>query len=129
MTPKNSLIAVLLAVCILLSGILVYDTFFAPLPVETPDQTPPSAAIPDNTPKSPKLVSQEKEFPGFCGSASFAACAGDSDCATAGCSGQLCVGVDDADLASTCEFRECYNKTAAGVSCGCVQKQCRWSKK
>lgn len=53
-------------------------------------------------------------------------CVLDSDCARAGCSGQLCMPTSQAaDIITTCEFRDeyvCYQQ----ATCGCVEGQCDW---
>jgi eight-cysteine-cluster-containing protein len=53
-------------------------------------------------------------------------CTKDSDCAKAGCSGQLCVPLSRENMTTTCEMRpeySCLNLT----SCGCVQGKCGWA--
>ncbi len=53
-------------------------------------------------------------------------CVQDTDCARAGCSGQLCVPAQkSAETITTCEFREeyvCYQQ----ATCGCVSGSCDW---
>jgi eight-cysteine-cluster-containing protein len=54
-------------------------------------------------------------------------CAVAADCMRGGCSGQLCVGLDD-DGASTCEWRDeyaCYAEPFA--DCGCFNGRCAWA--
>jgi len=54
-------------------------------------------------------------------------CNTDADCATAGCSGQLCVTAEEAPgIITTCEFREEYS-CLKETSCGCVEGQCNWT--
>ncbi|MFN7991366.1 MAG: eight-cysteine-cluster domain-containing protein [Candidatus Micrarchaeia archaeon] len=72
----------------------------------------------------------KKVFPakaGFCGTETKAACAKDSDCVSGGCSGQVCQGKAEEPVVTTCEYRTCYDASAAGVRCGCVQGMCRWN--
>lgn len=53
-------------------------------------------------------------------------CAQDSDCATGGCSGQLCGLKDEVEKSiTTCEARE-YYKCYQLTSCGCFEGQCQW---
>ncbi len=53
-------------------------------------------------------------------------CAGDADCAAAGCSGQLCVKADGADnVITTCEYRAEYDCLKL-TSCGCNEGRCAW---
>lgn len=53
-------------------------------------------------------------------------CIQNSDCAPAGCSGQVCVSADKAkDIITTCEFKEEY-KCLKLTSCGCVSNKCQW---
>ena len=68
-----------------------------------------------------KLVSSA----GFCGKSTYAACASDDDCSAGGCSGQVCQGTGE-DIATTCEYRDCYDTNRYGVSCGCVEDRCQW---
>lgn len=53
-------------------------------------------------------------------------CEIDANCATAGCSGQLCLPKEKAgDIRTTCEFRaeyECFELT----SCSCNEGKCGW---
>lgn len=63
----------------------------------------------------------------FCGSSTEAECDFDSDCKTAGCSGQICQGVKEEESFSTCEYKDCYNEETYGVSCGCVEGSCQWA--
>jgi len=65
--------------------------------------------------------------PGFCGSSTNAACTTDDDCMTGGCSGQVCQGINEEPIVTTCEFLECYNDEAYGVSCGCLEGKCAWN--
>ena len=54
-------------------------------------------------------------------------CDDDDDCATAGCSGEVCATTEAvAGLMTTCEVRPCF---AALDSCGCVEGRCSWSLK
>jgi len=53
-------------------------------------------------------------------------CQTDSDCATAGCSGQLCVPAESAaDILTTCEYREEYG-CLEFTACGCQSGICEW---
>lgn len=53
-------------------------------------------------------------------------CIADSDCAKAGCSGQVCTTTLEApNIVTTCEYRpeyDCYQ--ASG--CGCIKGKCSW---
>ncbi len=60
------------------------------------------------------------------GSGVSAECQADTDCATGGCSGEICgvAGLIE-DVASPClvrDYYQCYQYT----SCGCVRGQCKW---
>ncbi len=59
--------------------------------------------------------------------ASDAECLIDADCATGGCSSQICTTTEKAiDIISTCEFKaeyECLQLT----SCSCNQGKCGWA--
>lgn len=53
-------------------------------------------------------------------------CNTDNDCATAGCSGQLCVSKDQAkDIITTCEYKEEYECLKLS-SCSCMNNKCQW---
>ncbi len=58
--------------------------------------------------------------------ASDVECLYDSDCATAGCSGEVCAVKEKAkDIITTCVYKEeydCLKKT----SCSCVDYRCKW---
>ncbi len=75
-----------------------------------------------------QLYPASEDFGGFCGSESRGDCASDSDCAPGGCSGQICQGINEESIFTTCEYNECYNAAAYGVSCGCVSNKCEWRK-
>ncbi|MEW6036029.1 MAG: eight-cysteine-cluster domain-containing protein [Candidatus Micrarchaeota archaeon] len=62
----------------------------------------------------------------FCGWSTGGSCASDSDCVKGGCSGQVCQSKGEPSAITTCEWRDCYDSEAAGVSCGCVQGTCQW---
>ncbi|MFC2143540.1 hypothetical protein ACFLQN_04015 [Candidatus Aenigmatarchaeota archaeon] len=64
----------------------------------------------------------------FCGSSTEYSCERNSDCAIAGCSGQVCKGVDEeTGGVTTCEALECYNEEIYGLGCGCVDNVCKWA--
>jgi eight-cysteine-cluster-containing protein len=61
----------------------------------------------------------------FCGWSS-GNCATDSDCRAGGCSGQVCESAGDPPTFTTCEWRSCYDAGSYALSCGCVNRKCRW---
>lgn len=63
---------------------------------------------------------------GFCGWSTNGTCSGDGDCVSGGCSGQVCQGASEEPVITTCEYRECYDAQAYGISCGCVSGSCGW---
>jgi eight-cysteine-cluster-containing protein len=63
----------------------------------------------------------------FCGFSTDGQCSADAECITGGCSGQVCLSVHDELMATTCEYRECYNNELYGLTCGCVNNKCQWS--
>ena len=75
-----------------------------------------------------QLYPTSEDFGGFCGSATRGDCASHSDCAPGGCSGQICQGINEDSIITTCEYNECYNAAAYEVSCGCVNNKCEWRK-
>ncbi|MBI5798089.1 eight-cysteine-cluster domain-containing protein [Candidatus Woesearchaeota archaeon] len=74
---------------------------------------------------SPAVV-EEKNSSAFCGTSSLADCSRNSDCAVGGCSSQICQSASAEPSVSTCEYRDCYDAQAAGVSCGCFSGKCQW---
>ncbi|MBI2663985.1 eight-cysteine-cluster domain-containing protein [Candidatus Woesearchaeota archaeon] len=53
-------------------------------------------------------------------------CTSDADCASAGCSGQLCVPKNEEGIITTCEYREEYS-CLEFTSCGCIEGSCAWA--
>lgn len=64
--------------------------------------------------------------PNFCGWSTNGTCAGDSDCMSGGCSGQVCQSKSEEPAITTCEYRECYSAAQYGVACGCDDGKCQW---
>ncbi len=62
----------------------------------------------------------------FCGWSTNGWCESDSDCTTGGCSRQVCQSKSEEPVATTCEYRECYDSTQYAMSCGCVDGKCEW---
>lgn len=53
-------------------------------------------------------------------------CAGDDDCAVAGCSGQICANAEEASgIITTCEYRDEYS-CLKYTTCGCIGGSCAW---
>ena len=73
----------------------------------------------------PTVDNQQEEF---CGSSTEGFCNMDGDCKIFGCSGQICGSRFEKELASTCEWKECYNEQDYSLLCGCVNKKCKWYK-
>lgn len=63
----------------------------------------------------------------FCGTSTNGSCSSNSECITAGCSGQICQSSSEEERISTCEYRECYDKTKYSLSCSCKENQCQWA--
>jgi inhibitor of cysteine peptidase len=66
------------------------------------------------------------ESSGFCGTSTNARCSSNDDCAAGGCSGQVCMEVNE-DISTTCEYRDCYNADNYGLSCACRNGKCQWA--
>jgi len=64
--------------------------------------------------------------PEFCGISTEYACESNDDCMTGGCSGQVCQGVEEEKIMTTCQFRECYSGEKYGLTCGCFENKCIW---
>lgn len=62
----------------------------------------------------------------FCGWSTNATCTSDDECTTGGCSSQVCQGVSEEPVVTTCEYLECYNSVVLGFECGCVNNECKW---
>jgi eight-cysteine-cluster-containing protein len=65
----------------------------------------------------------------FCGTSTLGACSTDSDCVKGGCSGQVCQSKNEKQLATTCEYRDCYDADAYNLGCKCVSNKCQWEEK
>src|SRR3989338_10263002 len=53
-------------------------------------------------------------------------CAYDSDCATGGCSGQICGEKEKVkEIVTTCEYKQEYDCLRL-TSCGCIDNKCQW---
>lgn len=63
---------------------------------------------------------------GFCGTSTLGTCNSDADCMSGGCSGQVCQSKSEEPIITTCEYRDCYNAEAYGLTCGCLNKKCQW---
>ncbi|MDP3918953.1 MAG: eight-cysteine-cluster domain-containing protein [Nanoarchaeota archaeon] len=69
----------------------------------------------------------EEPMEDFCGVSGGGECETAADCAATGCSGQVCLGVHEEGVITTCEWTECYDASRYGLGCGCVEGQCQWS--
>jgi len=64
----------------------------------------------------------------FCGWATYGNCTLDSDCTRGGCSSQVCQSKNEESIATTCEYRDCYNPDIYNIYCKCVNQECMWTK-
>lgn len=65
---------------------------------------------------------QTGDFNGF----NASSCISDSDCATAGCSGEICISKEIADdIFTTCEWKE-YYKCLKLTECKCINGKCQF---
>lgn len=117
---------------------LAVDAAVAPA-AEAPAPPPPPAST-DATAPSSTTAAQASDAPMADPATLYETCRGrvegperdgecesDADCATAGCSGEVCATADAvAGLMTTCEVRPCF---AALDACGCVEGRCSWSLK
>ncbi|NOZ81254.1 MAG: hypothetical protein GXP63_06305 [DPANN group archaeon] len=64
----------------------------------------------------------------FCGSSTEAPCVSDNDCIPMGCSSQVCGHRREyaEGMATTCEYRLCYDPEPYGLRCGCNNDVCQW---
>jgi len=108
---------------ILLAGILFFGGCVqqsGPPETETSIQTTIEKTIEETTTLAEETTTLAEE------TTTLAECSRDSDCATGGCSSQVC-GVRDKvkGIVTTCEWREEYSCLKKTV-CGCVDGSCRW---
>ncbi len=64
----------------------------------------------------------------FCGSSTFGSCSSDEDCFPEGCLKEVCQSRNESTVITACEWKDCLDAAAAGVSCKCLNGQCQWSK-
>jgi eight-cysteine-cluster-containing protein len=62
----------------------------------------------------------------FCGFSTFGKCISDLMCLISGCSFQVCQSILDGLIATTCEYRDCYNYSKFNLSCKCIDNMCQW---
>lgn len=65
----------------------------------------------------------------FCGASTYEACESETDCITGGCSSQICASKNGkiGGMATTCEFKDCYDSQKYGFGCTCIDKKCQWT--
>lgn len=71
--------------------------------------------------------SSNETLEGFCGVSTYGQCTQDNDCITGGCSGQICQSKKESSVVTTCEWRDCYDASKYGLTCGCEKGKCQWS--
>ncbi len=71
---------------------------------------------------------QTQDSQKFCGISTQGPCYSDSDCVIDGCSLQVCRSRFEESVATTCEWRECYDWKRLGYACKCIDGRCMWSK-
>lgn len=74
-------------------------------------------------PPHPSIINEED----FCGISTYGRCSIDKECVVDGCSGQVCRSIHERGVATTCEWRKCYDASNYGLSCRCVNKVCKWA--
>lgn len=92
---------------------------------------PPQCKTPDGktfvekiSPTEPPQIAN----PAFCGSSSHKKCSTNSGCVAGGCSGQICQSINDEQIITTCEYKNCYDAKKYGLRCGCFSNECQWYK-
>lgn len=108
----------------------------APPPAAAPVPPPVTAAAPTVPASAPPPAAVDPTDPaalyGACrarveGAESPGECTSDADCATAGCSGEVCTTTSAAaGVMTTCEVKACFSVLDR---CGCVDGRCGWSLK
>lgn len=76
-----------------------------------------------------ELEDGDDEKDEFCGTSTKAVCETNNDCKTGGCSGQVCQGINEESIITTCEALECYNNEKYSMECGCFKEKCQWGNK
>ena len=62
----------------------------------------------------------------FCGRSTMSYCTSDLDCVRGGCSASICQAKADEQMLTTCEYRDCYDASRYGLTCGCFSGKCQW---
>ncbi len=62
----------------------------------------------------------------FCGYSTGGSCGSGVGCVVDGCSSQVCRSAAEQPVATTCEYRACYDAGAYGLSCSCTNSKCQW---
>lgn len=75
----------------------------------------------------PLNLNDTREPQAFCGWNTNASCNSDAGCKRAGCSSQVCISLSQFSVTTTCEWRDCYNASAYGLECRCVDNKCQWA--
>jgi len=74
-------------------------------------------------------VSKTPAKEAFCGESSYGKCTKNDDCVAGGCSSQICLSKNEqSDTVTTCEWADCYDATSYGLTCGCLNSKCQWTK-
>ncbi len=82
--------------------------------------------IAESYPMQVFCIEEEPSDGEFCGWSTYGACSIDADCTMGGCSAQVCQSKREEPVVTTCEYRDCYDAEAYGLSCQCFGGQCQW---
>lgn len=92
------------------------------------NEKPPAISKPSEPPvKVPPVKQPPVAGDQFCGTSTNGPCLEDSDCVSGGCSGQVCQSKTEKPIATTCEYRDCYDAGKYDVGCSCNDGKCQWS--
>jgi eight-cysteine-cluster-containing protein len=91
-------------------------------PADEPPSAPPAVALPPDSPPPEALYRQCHDR--LEGREQDGECTVDADCATAGCSQEVCLpAARKGDVITTCEILPCFGAVEA---CGCHEGRCTW---
>jgi len=63
----------------------------------------------------------------FCGVSTNGSCMNSDGCRAGGCSNHVCYSQTEDMPVTTCEWRDCYNASAYGLACACLENRCAWT--
>lgn len=71
---------------------------------------------------------EEETSKEYYGSSTHYACETDGDCLVSGCNAEVCQGVEEESVMTSCVYPEELLPKDLNYSCSCVDGKCQWSK-